>query len=56
MINENVVSCGQSRVEEAVKVEKINEVLRAYRRDKTHTEIVSNEANGVHQGIWELKR
>lgn len=56
VINEKEVSCGQSSVLEAVRVEKINEVLRAYRRDKTCTEIVSDEANGIHQGIWELRR
>lgn len=53
-INEKDVSCGQSGILEAVKVEKINEVLRAYRRHKTHTEIVRDEANGIHQGYGSL--
>lgn len=39
VINEKEVSCGENRVLEAVRVKKINEVLRACRKDKTHTEI-----------------
>lgn len=45
MINEKDVSCGQGIVPEAVRAEKINEVLKTYRRDKTHTEIVSDQEN-----------
>lgn len=56
MINEKEVSCGQSRILEAVTVEKTKEVLRACRRDKRHAGIISDEANGIHQGIWELRR
>ena len=50
VINEKDVSCGQGIVPEAMRAEKINEVLKTYRRDKTHTEIVIRKMR-IHQGI-----
>lgn len=41
MINEEDVSFGQGSVLEDVRVKKINEILRAYRRGKT--QIVSDD-------------
>jgi hypothetical protein len=44
VVNEQSVSFGQGRVLQAVKVKKINETLRAHRKDKTCKQKVSVKA------------